>query len=229
MAAVRGGAVVGFRRTGRHRATDCFPATRNGGPDPKESLAVIASNDQSTLETVVRRRPDQTGETVDTLLLPCGRCRADTVAANLGITRRTLHRRMGQEHGSLTQLPEDKALISGSQRPLALAAPAPDSVTVSALRGLIRLVLPAQARKPAAVPRRRWASPARSQAGSLIIRGALVRRCVRAPRGRIAAGASARSCSPMRSRAARRSAPADASGPPDNARAARHAVGRPAR
>lgn len=60
-----------------------------------------------------RSTRDEVGEVI-VALLPTGHCRADTVAAHLGITRRTLHRRLAEEESSFRQLVEDKrsALIA---------------------------------------------------------------------------------------------------------------------
>jgi AraC-like DNA-binding protein len=63
---------------------------------------------------------DEVGEVI-AALLPTGHCSADAVATHLGMTRRTLHRRLADEARSFRQLVEDKrsALICtylGSKR-----------------------------------------------------------------------------------------------------------------
>lgn len=82
------------------------------GHDP-----VLLSYLQAYIDQLSRGQPrsvcEEVGEVI-AALLPTGQCSADAVAAHLGMTRRTLHRRLADEANSFRQLVEDKraALIS---------------------------------------------------------------------------------------------------------------------
>jgi AraC-like DNA-binding protein len=66
---------------------------------------------QEHIDQLIRGRArsivEEVGEVI-VALLPTGQCSADAVAAHLGMTRRTLHRRLGAEAKSFRQLVEDK-------------------------------------------------------------------------------------------------------------------------
>lgn len=72
---------------------------------------VLLSYLQEHIDQLIRGRARSISEEVGEVivaLLPTGQCNADAVAAHLGMTRRTLHRRLGVEGGSFRQLVEDK-------------------------------------------------------------------------------------------------------------------------
>lgn len=89
------------------------------GHDP-----VLLSYLQAYIDQLSSGQPRSVDEEVTEViaaLLPTGQCSADAVAAHLGMTRRTLHRRLADEGRSFRQLVEDKrsALVAaylGSQR-----------------------------------------------------------------------------------------------------------------
>jgi AraC-like DNA-binding protein len=68
---------------------------------------------QSHIDQLTRGRArtmrDEAGEVI-VALLPTGQCSADAVAAHLGITRRTLHRRLAEENSSFRRLVEERRL-----------------------------------------------------------------------------------------------------------------------
>ena len=73
------------------------------------------------------------------LLMPTGRCTADTVAKHLGVDRRTLHRKLLQENASFREilsrqrLALAKTLMADPRRPLASIA---DQLGLSGPRAL---------------------------------------------------------------------------------------------
>ncbi|MBQ0945432.1 AraC family transcriptional regulator [Ideonella sp. 4Y16] len=78
-------------------------------PDP-----VLLSYLQDHIDQLIRGRARSISEEVGEVivaLLPTGQCNADAVAAHLGMTRRTLHRRLADASTSFRQLMEDKRLI----------------------------------------------------------------------------------------------------------------------
>lgn len=69
---------------------------------------------QEHIDQLIRGRARSISEEVGEIivaLLPTGQCSADAVAAHLGMTRRTLHRRLGADSSSFRQLVEDKRAI----------------------------------------------------------------------------------------------------------------------
>jgi AraC-like DNA-binding protein len=72
---------------------------------------VLLSYLQTYIDQLIRGRArsmrDEAGEVI-VALLPTGECSADAVAAHLGITRRTLHRRLADEQSSFRQLVREK-------------------------------------------------------------------------------------------------------------------------
>lgn len=69
---------------------------------------------QTHIDQLIRGRArsmrDEVGEVI-VALLPTGHCSADAVAAHLGITRRTLHRRLAEETSNFRQLVEEKRSV----------------------------------------------------------------------------------------------------------------------
>lgn len=82
-------------------------------PDPV-LLRYLQEHIDQLIRGQARSVHEQVGEVI-VALLPTGQCSADTVAAHLGMTRRTLHRRLGEEGINFRQLVEEKrgALIAG--------------------------------------------------------------------------------------------------------------------
>jgi AraC-like DNA-binding protein/septum formation topological specificity factor MinE len=72
---------------------------------------VLLSYLQTYIDQLIRGRArsmrDEAGEVI-VALLPTGHCSADAVAAHLGITRRTLHRRLAEEKSNFRQLVGEK-------------------------------------------------------------------------------------------------------------------------
>jgi AraC-like DNA-binding protein len=128
-------------------------------------LSYLQAHIDQLISGRARSMRDEAGEVI-VALLPTGQCSADAVAAHLGITRRTLHRRLSEEKSSFRQLVEDKrstliaAYVRGERKYSEIA----DLVGLSSASGLSHWLRrhPNPPPTPAGGTRRRAAGNARS-------------------------------------------------------------------